>query len=594
MIRRQRDPQRSTDDGFSLIEVIVALVILAIVAAATLTLFVRAIGSARDVQGKQEAIPVAQQALDFIRAIPAQVDDKDLSKLVKGRSASGVGRAVDPDLDRAQPRPDPDLPSGADRPRVRDPGGAVSDDVRRVGQDLHHRAGGRVLLPRRRRPGVGLRPGLRLQRCTLPGAGRNGPPLPGLRRGHVGAVSRRTRAERPAPTSRRPCIDPSRDPLFNTNDSIVPPPIANNDSLSMSASKAATADCLAGPPVRCILVPLLDNDSGSFASSDFVVIAQNPLKGTVQVSPSLGTTVLHPQRECFRHATTSPTSCVGLGNTTSASATVSITINPVAKGGNHVAGRDKSLTIAPLGNDIGTFGANAVTLSSGTTSAGGSVTLSGNNVVYTPPAGFTGNDSFTYRATDTSALQTGLAVIAIRVYPPPTAVADVASTSANLAGLRERARQRHAPLRHRHHARARAAESGQRHRVRQRDERRLRADRLGSPAPVRSSTHLSDTWGNVSNTVTVLVTVKPTALALGRQHRVRHREVVRPELIHGRVGPELQPGVREHRERHLDHQRQGRHVHPQPGLAGDRQRDQRRELDGRRQQLDRPRRRPSR
>lgn len=80
---RNRWWTRRDDEGFTLVEVIVALTLLAIVASAALVFFVRGSSGIAAMQRKQSAVALANQATDFARSVkPAD--------LVKGRDAVTV------------------------------------------------------------------------------------------------------------------------------------------------------------------------------------------------------------------------------------------------------------------------------------------------------------------------------------------------------------------------------------------------------------------------------------------------------------------------------------------------------------------------
>ena len=70
------------------------------------------------------------------------------------------------------------------------------------------------------------------------------------------------------------------------------------------------------------------------------------------------------------------------------------------------------VTINSLTNDTGT----QLTLTATTQPAHGSVSITNNRLVYTPPAGFTGTTTFTYTATDASG-QSVTAQVTVTVGP---------------------------------------------------------------------------------------------------------------------------------------------------------------------------------
>lgn len=77
------DPRDTAPDGFSLIEVVVALMLLAIVATAALQLFVRAMASTDLAAQRQQAVGLAGAEIEKARALPA-------GSLVLGRTESEV------------------------------------------------------------------------------------------------------------------------------------------------------------------------------------------------------------------------------------------------------------------------------------------------------------------------------------------------------------------------------------------------------------------------------------------------------------------------------------------------------------------------
>ncbi len=106
------------------------------------------------------------------------------------------------------------------------------------------------------------------------------------------------------------------------------------------------------------------------------------------------------------------------------SATVSIAVEapPVANDDTYDAVQDTTLTIAApgvLGNDTGFPAPTATPIASGATAQGGTVTLNADgSFSYTPPTGFTGDDSFTYTATNALGSATGTVTIHVQSSPP--------------------------------------------------------------------------------------------------------------------------------------------------------------------------------
>ena len=94
----------------------------------------------------------------------------------------------------------------------------------------------------------------------------------------------------------------------------------------------------------------------------------------------------------------------GVGGATSQVATLTVNTTPVANPDTLGTGQDLAVT-APIGkllaNDTSPIGGTLTILGvSSPSTSGGTVTLGGSSVNYTPPAGFQGTDSFTYTLSD--------------------------------------------------------------------------------------------------------------------------------------------------------------------------------------------------
>ncbi|MBO9556535.1 prepilin-type N-terminal cleavage/methylation domain-containing protein [Cellulomonas sp.] len=86
---------RQPDAGFTLIEVVVALFLLGVVAAAALTFFIRGMQSTSHLQRSQNAVAVATEAMERARAVKPGIADiaTGTSGLVIGRSKAAVDAA---------------------------------------------------------------------------------------------------------------------------------------------------------------------------------------------------------------------------------------------------------------------------------------------------------------------------------------------------------------------------------------------------------------------------------------------------------------------------------------------------------------------
>jgi len=88
---RQRATRRiPAEAGFTLVEVVVALVLLTLVTVAVATFFMRAVKSSTGLDRRQDAVAVAGQSMELVRSIPAALDGSGNSKLVSGRYSTSV------------------------------------------------------------------------------------------------------------------------------------------------------------------------------------------------------------------------------------------------------------------------------------------------------------------------------------------------------------------------------------------------------------------------------------------------------------------------------------------------------------------------
>ena len=167
---------------------------------------------------------------------------------------------------------------------------------------------------------------------------------------------------------------------------------------------------------------LLANDAGTGLT---VTGNTAPTRGTVTVAsngsytytPTIGTS----GPDSFTYTATDSS-----GRTTTA--TVNITVRPLTLNDTGTTGAGIGLNGATvLGNDAGT----TLTVIANTNPANGTVTILGNGTyTYTPNAGFSGSDSFTYTVRDASN-QTSIATVNLVV--APRAIADSATTQAGSA-----------------------------------------------------------------------------------------------------------------------------------------------------------------
>jgi len=177
---------------------------------------------------------------------------------------------------------------------------------------------------------------------------------------------------------------------------------------------------------------LLANDSDADGDALTAVLVAGPAHGTLTLNTDGTFTYIHDGSET---TTDSFTYRANDGTDNGNVVTVSITVNPVND--NPVANADSASTnentaviVAVLTNDTDAEG-DPLTVTGVTQGANGSVVIDGvtGNPIYTPNAGYVGNDSFTYTISDGhGGTATATVAITVNAVPPgnqaPASVAD--------------------------------------------------------------------------------------------------------------------------------------------------------------------------
>lgn len=198
------------------------------------------------------------------------------------------------------------------------------------------------------------------------------------------------------------------------------------DSLGFSASQAytisiadtapvAVADNATTPAQQAITIAVTDNDSGVISS---VAIASGPAHGTAAVS---GTSIVYTPATGYHGADSLSYTAIGPGGS-SAPAAVSITVTPLSV----PQGQPQTVTTlagqavtidATLNATSGPFTGIAIVTAPST----GTATISGTNIVYTPPTNASGSITIGY--TLSNAFGASAPIIAtVTVNPLPVAV----------------------------------------------------------------------------------------------------------------------------------------------------------------------------
>jgi hypothetical protein len=183
-------------------------------------------------------------------------------------------------------------------------------------------------------------------------------------------------------------------------------PVAVNDAASTTVGTAVDVDVLA-------------NDQGTGLS---LTSASGATNGSVSV---VGGKAHFVPASGYSGTATFGYTMSANGGSSSATATVSISPTPGNDALSTTAGVAVTDTNA-LANDAGT-GLSIIAVGNG---ANGTASLSSGLPVYTPAAGFSGTDTFTYTVADSSGLK-GTATVTVTV--APTAIPDAAVTPANTA-----------------------------------------------------------------------------------------------------------------------------------------------------------------
>ena len=214
--------------------------------------------------------------------------------------------------------------------------------------------------------------------------------------------------------------------------------------LPISAPLIANDDFATTSQNNPVQIFVLAND-GTTASSNLSINLQ-AANGTVTISGTVGTSGLYfiytPNpgfvgTDIFKYSFLLPP-VYGFSQSSN-TATVSVTVlaqaivSPVANNDIFSARQIGPLTISPTANDVIVGTLQSVTVQS--QPANGTVTVSGNDFIYTPNAGFFGTNSFTYFFTTTNGIS-NTATITVSLenaYPAPVANNDTISSPKNTA-----------------------------------------------------------------------------------------------------------------------------------------------------------------
>ena len=403
---RRRRASADLDAGFTLIEVIVALMLLTIVLMAGGAFMIRSISTSSTLTGRQGAVMVANQVLEQIHAVNATFDSDAVatrtSPLVYGRGKSDVVAQW--------------AASGLDVSQTTYTGNYTGTGTAAVlDANTYQTASSTPTVPLQRTIVLGGRSytvnaliGTCVQAAGAADCGLYDASM--LTYDELFRVVVRVTW---APGAGRTCtstaacsygvstlIDPTPDPTFNASRK----PVANPDAVSTPVGTAVN-------------IGVSVNDSGDFAPAGAVTILTGPTIGSLSLVSNV--VVYTPPANTSGKATFTYTVTDQSGRVSNeATVTVSITPIGVADTASTTAG-SAPITVAVLGNDRGT-GLSLVSLS---TPSIGSAAISGTGIVYTVPATTAGTATVTYTAKDSSGQQyTGTLTITVAPVPGPAVV----------------------------------------------------------------------------------------------------------------------------------------------------------------------------
>jgi len=202
------------------------------------------------------------------------------------------------------------------------------------------------------------------------------------------------------------------------------PPVASNDV-------ATTAEDTLGA------IDVLTNDTDADGDTLTMLTVADPAHGTASITVDGAISYLP---DANYHGADSFTYTVGDGNGDQDTATVAVTVTPVndtpvAVNDAATTSMDTAVSIDPRGNDTDVDGDTLVVASAGAPAHGVATVTAAGTVAYTPTAGFTGTDPFTYVVSDgNGGTATGTITVTVEVADSaPVALDDTASTKKQTA-----------------------------------------------------------------------------------------------------------------------------------------------------------------
>jgi hypothetical protein len=198
----------------------------------------------------------------------------------------------------------------------------------------------------------------------------------------------------------------------------------------VNSAPTATDDTASTNADTPVVIPVLKNDSDPDGNNHLTIdsITRQPSSGTATINKSNGTITYSPNSGFTGTDTFEYSISDGNGGTDTAKVTVTVNpVNhsPVASNIKVTTDQDKpvSITLKATDSDKG----DTLTFSVSKTANGGKISNFDNKagtLTYTPPAGFSGQDAFNFKATDSHGAASNTATVTIsinRINKPPIA-----------------------------------------------------------------------------------------------------------------------------------------------------------------------------
>jgi prepilin-type N-terminal cleavage/methylation domain-containing protein len=387
------------EEGFTLIEVLVSMVLLGVVLLAGAVFMIRSVYASSATGTRQAAVTVANQVLEQVRAISPTFDSTHKSPLVYGRIQADVAAqwaaAATSGLDVTGTYTGSGSTSfDADTYQTTGTQTVPLVQTRTLGNQVYtvNTLIGTCVQPNTASACTKATAGTELLRIVVqvtwvPGKGR-------------------TCSGGTCSFSSTTLIDPTKDPIFNVNRK----PVATNDpDAGVTFSVASGASTSVG---------VIANDSGDFAVNGAITVLAAPAHGTAAATAT-GNLVTYTSTSGYSGTDTFTYTVTDTGGRTSNAATVTVTTTPVGVNDTAtIAPGAAALAIPVLTNDLGT----TLSLVSLTTPTLGSAVISAGKINYTPPASATGTATLTYTAKDGIGQQyTASLAVTIKPNPPVAA-----------------------------------------------------------------------------------------------------------------------------------------------------------------------------